>query len=171
MSLSFYANPYSWELNGFYFKSLEEYNSKLEFNKKFQNSTDFECEIDLIKGTSIDHSIFDLADHNVSKFFELKEELEELNENQMTVIDHCCNELGYDLQKMIDNIQSFCIWTSRDDLETEQKEAVFIGSDIDEQSPIYVYFDENRHVEDLILNSQIVELGVDFYFDNPHWIL
>jgi hypothetical protein len=167
----FFCNPYSFELNGFFFTTLEEYQNRLAFAKISQKSVDFENEIELIDGSNIERSIFDLSSQNIEKFYELVESLSELDENQIIVLEHCTNNLGYDFDTIFNHMDSFTIWTDRSDLEDDKQDHVFCSLDIEENDPIYSYFDASRYVEDLLLNDEIIELNVKFYFTNPHFIL
>jgi len=86
--LEFYANPYSIDLSGFYFKSLEEYETKLAQAKRKDPSGDFEHSIELIDGSNFAVAAFEalsgsdgLSPAQIEDFFEIVDEFDDEDES------------------------------------------------------------------------------------------
>lgn len=74
-TLDLYAQPYSWDAKGFYFNSLEDYQSKYSKNKDSFGNPVEEYEFQIIDGTSLECELWKALGGdgyvNLPAFFEL----------------------------------------------------------------------------------------------------
>jgi len=81
--ISLYANPYGFDLEGFYFKDIQDYEARLAKAQLSDPSGDFEHAIELIDGPPLAESVFSaltasdgLSPTDLSEFFDIVDDLE-----------------------------------------------------------------------------------------------
>lgn len=155
--MKFYANPYSWDLTGFYFDSMEEYKYKLEAAQKVDPSGDFEHSVEDIDLEEGEQLLFNSVGSNVSKFFELYEEFEDEFEHPQRLET---------MKWLVDNGYANDIEHAKEkfeDVETTEdlQEYAFdcaVGNGLEEDSFAYRYFDWESFINDAQCNGEIVTL-------------
>lgn len=162
---TFYANPYSYDLNGFYFSSVEDYNARLT---TAQNATqnEFEHGIEFINGSDLERKIFDSCGSNICKFADVVEAVEGMEDNRLDIVIHLMNEqFCNDWEEAIELSESFMIFENENDFHEYLFESVC--GDLPSSSPLVKYFDVEAYARDQILNSVFMELN-GFYCTDPN---
>ena len=157
----FYAQPYSLSHRGFYFDSLDQFNSEME--RLIKNGCE-EFEILFIDGESHQHQLAEslkIGQADIEYWFTELEDLTEEDANRLCfLVDHC----GYTASDALEKYDSVCLFTgSAEEYAEEILE--------DTQSiPEYLqgYIDYRAFGRDMTLNGEIIELNKDLLVTNPY---
>ena len=157
----FYAQPYSLSHCGFYFSSLDQFNTGMD--RLIQNGCE-EVEIQVIDGESHQYQLaqsLKVGQADIERWFtELEDLTEEDAERLCFLIDHC----GYTASDALEKYDSVCLFTgSAEEYAEEVLE--------DTQSiPDYLqgYIDYQAFARDMTLNGEIIELNKDLLVINPY---
>lgn len=158
MTISIYANPYSYNATGFYFESIEDYNDKYE--KNFEKYHCEEYEFDFIDGDEILEILFTtLGNCQVMKILELYEDGEIDCVHKARQLEVCMNVLGMDIDDALNNYEDIYLFegTKRDYAYDS-----FPWHDIPEY--LHSYVDIEQYVTDLECGGDITDLGNGYIY-------
>ncbi len=154
----FYAQPYSLDHTGFYFDSIEKFESGM---KRLNKRGCEEVEIQFIDGD--DHlaklaSAANIHQGNVSLWFEEIDDLDETEATQVTFL----LELGYAIDETLDRFEDVCIF--------EGKASDYAYDLINETTEIpeslRYYIDYDAIARDMEINGEIFEINHDLIVTN-----
>lgn len=167
-TLSLYANPYNQDANGFYFSSLEEYETKAKnLSDRYGNAVE-EFEIDFINGDESEQFLFDLIkvnQANLDYYFDCVNEYS-LDENQVIAGKYLL-DCGHTIESILENVDNVQIYEgSASDYAYE-----FINDcyNLDKMmGDLANYFDYDKFANDLIYSGDIVEVGYRLFVTNAN---
>ena len=158
---TFYAQPYSLEHTGFYFDSLEQYETGMQ---QLEERGCEEAEIQFIDGE--DHlaelaRAADIGQGGIALWFE---QLEDLDETAATLLRFLLDDLGYGLSEALDRYDEVCLYEGKaSDYAYELYEASY---DIPEHLQLYI--DYEAIARDMKINGDIAELRHDLLVTNAN---
>lgn len=151
----FFANPYSYNLTGFYFSSESEYWGKLAIAKTNQ-CDDFEHEIEVIEA---DRKFFKYTGSDIRTYFQFIDMWEAMDVYQQAIFTHLIEYIGYDFAQAImkkDNV-NYSTESLSDTAKAYAEESLYLTG------VALQYFDAEMYSRDMQLNSEwyYVYLGQD----------
>lgn len=167
-TLSLYANPYNIDAMGFYFSSLEEYETKAKnLSDRYGNAVE-EFEIDFINGDESEQFLFDAVKVNQSNldyYFDCVNEYS-FDEGQI-LAGRYLRDCGHTIESILENIDNVQIFEGR--ASDYAYEIVNDCYNLDKMMGDLVnYFDYDKYAVDLIYSGDIVEVGYNFFITNPN---
>lgn len=155
----FYANPYNWSLTGFSFSTLEQYQNRLSAAIQTQNDVDFEHEIDPLNLSEVESAIFKGVGSDIRKFFDVIDEYHDTDIKVLSIAAYLVeNEFEKEFIEAIDYAAGFDVFENREEFEIEMEERLLSEMNLPKQHPLVMYFDAESYCDDLILNSDYMEL-------------
>jgi len=154
-----FANPYDTSVQGFYFSSYEEYETK---SSQLINDCGYaveEFEIEFIDGDLCQlFSACDITQCTLQKWFD---EIEDLPEAEQTELFYRCENLNQNTQEALDSINSdgFIQQCSLSDYAYESVNESGVIDSIPE--PFKSYFNYEAYARDLELNGDVIEFTYD----------
>lgn len=146
-----YAQPYSMDAVGFYFHSMEEYETKSEnLQDRFGNPVE-EFEIQFIEGD--DAELFEACGINQSNLSTWFDDIEDKDENEKIALYFLTGELGYSLDQAMDKVEDVIIFEGDAKEAAEELFDECYAHTIPEN--LRFYFDMDKFARDL-------EIGGDF---------
>ena len=155
-----YAQPYSNEHTGFYFESMEEFDSGME---QLNNSGCEEVEIQFIDGDTHHSSLFSAASINQSTVSFWFDELEDLTTNDAIRICFLL-DLGMSLSDALNRYDEVCLHygTARDYAQELIEETTEIPENL------RYYIDYKAIARDMCINGDIVKIEHDLIITNAN---
>ncbi|BDY05385.1 antirestriction protein ArdA [Ferrimonas sp. YFM] len=147
----FYACPYSWNLQGFYFHGQEDYGSKLKRAQAVDPSGDFEHEVEFIDG---DADLWSLSGQSLSVYFEQLEDWEALSDEEKAIVKHLAQNQGLSLPEALERLE-YVQWQHGSTKDAAYDWAKFCFS-LD--GVALQYFDCEAFARDCVLNGEWTEL-------------
>lgn len=154
--MKLYANTYDTSKNGFYFESAKEFESKAEL----LNCEEFE--IDFIDSDAIDSSLFNslcVCQSNLGEAFELVDELELLDQKQLTAFEFLldtCQPKNFDaIRDLLGRIDEVRITSG----SLEDYACDLIQDCYDVPEYLQQYIDYHKFGNDLLLEGSVVKLN------------
>ena len=154
----FYAQPYSLDHTGFYFDSIDKFESGM---KRLNKQGCEEVEIQFIDGD--DHlsrlaNIASIHQGNISLWFEELDDLDETSVSQICFL----LDLGYAIDEVLDRYEDVCLFegTASDyayDLVNETTEI---------PENLRYYIDYDAIARDMMINGEITEINHDLIVTN-----
>lgn len=156
---TFYAQPYSLEHTGFYFDSLEQYETGMQ---QLEERGCEEVEIQFIDGEGHLAALAkatDIGQGDVALWFEVLEDLDETAAIQMSFL---LEDIGYGLSEALERYDEVCLYEGQaSDFAYELYEASY---DIPEHLRLYI--DYEAIARDMKINGDITELRHDLLVTN-----
>lgn len=167
-TLSLYANPYNIDAMGFYFSSLEEYETKAENLVDSYGNPVEEFEIDFITGSESEQFLFDAINVNQSNLEEFFNCVDEYSfDDDQLIAGKYLRDNGHTIDSIIENIDNVQVFEgSASDYAYE-----FISDchNLDEMmGTLASYFDYDKFANDLICGGDIVEIGYNLFVTNAN---
>lgn len=156
----FYAQPYSLEHTGFYFRNVDEYEAGM---KKLNARGCEEVEIQFIDG---DNHLARLAQAaqthqgNVALWYEALEDLDETETAQIMFL----LDLGYSLEDALDRHEEVCLYpgTARDYADELVNDCCEVPENL------RYYIDYEAIARDMAINGEITEIDRDLIVTNAN---
>lgn len=148
--MKLYANPYDITKTGFYFESVEQ------FETGVAKSLAEEFEIDVID-CELPRAIYDamkINQTNIEDSFELAEILESLDVEQLTAIEFLL-DCGHDIQYAMNKFEDVCI--SSESLDDYAYGLMVDCYDVPDS--LIHYLDYRRFGRDLVLEGSVAQLN------------
>lgn len=147
--MKFYANPYAFNLTGFYFSDDDEYQRKLK--KAYATQChDFEHEVEFIDG---DHLGFSVMGECLNTWFAYEDEWTALTSEQQFIIEHLVKSVGYSFKEALEKIE---------DVHYVSEKATHYAMAYAEESGVsgfaLRYFDSEAYARDCLLGGDWFEL-------------
>lgn len=155
---TFYAQPYSLEHTGFYFEDLESYEQKME---KLESQGCEEIEIQFIDGETYHAKLAktaQISQCDIELWFDELEDLGELEIESLCYLLDC----GYSLKDSLERYPDVNLYKgSASDYARELFEECY-------EIPEYLqfYIDYDAVARDMMVNSEIIEVGNDLIVTN-----
>lgn len=149
MRTQFYANPYAFNLVGFYFTDLEDYTEQLTLAQKYKCS-DFEHDVEMIDGET---TLFSLCGDNFRLYCTHLEAWEDLSSEEQTLLEHLVQSVGYHIQDALEKLQDVT-YSNQSAKDCAYDEAVEMGI----EGIALRYFDCEAYARDCLLGGEWVEL-------------
>jgi len=155
-----YAQPYSIEHTGFYFESMEEFDSGME---QLNNSSCEEVEIQFIDGEAHHSTLFSAASINQSTISLWFDELEDLTTSDATQLCFLL-DLGMSLDDALSRYNEVCLHhgTARDYAQELIEETTEIPENL------RCYIDYKAIARDMCINGDIVKIEHDLIITNAN---
>ena len=155
-----YAQPYSIEHTGFYFESMEEFDSGME---RLNKSGCEEVEIQFIDGEPHHSRLFSTASINQSTVSLWFDELEDLTTNDATRISFLL-DLGMSLGDALNRYDEVCLHygTARDYAQELIEETTEIPENL------RYYIDYKAIARDMCINGEFLEIEHDLIITNAN---
>lgn len=157
---TFYAQPYSLDHTGFYFGSLEEFETGMEnLNKRGCE----EVELQFIDGESHHAQLAEAAgvnQANIALWFETLDDLDEDDATRLTFL----LERGFKLEDALDRFDEVCLYKGR--AAHYAQELIEETTQIPEN--LRYYIDYEAIARDMRLNGEIEELDSETLVTNAH---
>lgn len=152
--LTLYANPYDTSAEGFYFKSLEEYEKKADKLRNKYGDPVEEFEIDFIDGNDTEQMVFKamgVAQHNIDDYFEVVDEFDDDDIVKITIL---MEDMGYDFDDAVDKKDDLIVYGEFDDDEEFAMEFVDQYGGLSELGDtLQTYFDYDAFGRDIRLET------------------
>ena len=94
-----HAQPYDTSATGFYFDTLEEYETKSEANKNDFGGIVEEYELQFIDGDNMDCKLFTAFGVNQANFADFFEKMDEWDDNEKLTVIIAAGECGYSIEQ------------------------------------------------------------------------
>lgn len=157
---TFYAQPYSLDHTGFYFESLEEFETGMEtLNKRGCE----EVELQFIDGESHHAALAKAAEMNqanITLWFETLDDLDEQDATRLTFL----LERGFRLEDALDRYEEVCLYKGRP--SDYAQELIEETTQIPENLRYYIDYD--AIARDMRLNGEIEEIDGDTLVTNAY---
>ena len=158
MSLQLHAQPYDTSAIGFYFDSVDDFETKFNSNLPVE-----EYEIQFINGTDTECTLCNIVDpcqSTLEKFFDLVEL--DFSDDQLTALCYLVEQVGYSLEDGLNKIDVVELFKGT---KTEYAEQL-IDDCYNLEGIAQDYFDYERFGNDLEMGGDITEIETDVWVTN-----